>query len=410
MIFTLIKNEIIKILSRGKTWVVFVMFIALIGLLSYGLNREANYMKKIDSPKQMVKNSESQIAYYKDQIKSMEDSLKTKDDPELKIKKESMERNKEDMENSTKEAKKLIAEGKGDEPFPLDLDKEIKDIESRLKNADIPDEHKVRDENQLKLYKYLKENGITPEKPYVLNGYNHIMTVISILGLIFLTIGLSIFGSDMVSGECTPPTLKFLLVQPISRGKVLFSKFISLVIVCIAMILSVEILSFIVMGVIKGFGNSNYPVIYGTQYAFDLTRVVDGSHPINMVKGSGEIITIAAFLLKALAYQTLFIVTVCSVVFLMSTIFKSSMISMAVSTSFFIIYSVLVNAISSLKKISHFIFITYGQAPSVLSGDLAMMYKNPSITIRNGIIVMVITILVSYTIAHINFKRKDILI
>ena len=41
-----------------------------------------------------------------------------------------------------------------------------------------------------------------------------------------LIAGIAVFMSDMVSGECTPATLKFLLVQPVKRGKILFSKFI----------------------------------------------------------------------------------------------------------------------------------------------------------------------------------------
>ncbi|MEW8956060.1 ABC transporter permease subunit, partial [Clostridium sp.] len=329
MIFTLVKNETIKILSRGKTWVVFGMFVALIGLLTYGLYRDEQNMKYFDLPKNMVMNLESQMKYLDDELKLVENSLKEKDNPELQVRKESLEIEKKEIQKNINNAKKLIEEGKGDEPYPIDLDAAIKNLEDNINDENMPKEHKISSENQLKIYKNLKENGIQPKKSYAFDGYNQIMVIISVLGMIFLVIGLSIFGSDMVSGECTPPTLKFLLVQPISRGKVLFSKFISLVMVCIIMILSVEIISFIIVGLIKGFGPSNYPMLYGTKYAFNLTKVVDGAHPLTMIEGSSEIITALAFLLRSFAYQVLFIVTVCSVVFLISTIFKSSMISMA---------------------------------------------------------------------------------
>lgn len=46
----------------------------------------------------------------------------------------------------------------------------------------------------------------------------------------------------------------------------------------------------------------------------------------------------------------------------------------------------------------------------VLTGSSALAFNNPNMTVQNGIIVMIATIVISYTIAHINFKRKDILI
>ena len=61
------------------------------------------------------------------------------------------------------------------------------------------------------------------------------------------------FMSDIVSGESTPATLKFLLVQPISRAKVILSKFIAVVITVVAMIAGLEVAAYGVIGAFTGF-------------------------------------------------------------------------------------------------------------------------------------------------------------
>ncbi|WP_242846190.1 hypothetical protein [Clostridium novyi] len=46
MIFTLIKNEFIKIMSRKKTYVVIMAFILLLGFIGFGVYNSAKNMKK----------------------------------------------------------------------------------------------------------------------------------------------------------------------------------------------------------------------------------------------------------------------------------------------------------------------------------------------------------------------------
>ena len=72
MIFTLIKNELIKIFKRGKTWIVFALFaltIAGMGVISYKEAKNTEYYQspegQIESLKDSIKYSKSDIEYYK---------------------------------------------------------------------------------------------------------------------------------------------------------------------------------------------------------------------------------------------------------------------------------------------------------------------------------------------------------
>jgi len=95
---------------------------------------------------------------------------------------------------------------------------------------------------------------------------------------------------------------------------------------------------------------------------------------------------------------------------MISTIFKSSMISMAVSVILTIFLTIGAQAITTIKEYSHLLFTTYADASSVINSNLVLMYQNPKLTIVNGIICMIITSILAYIIAHINFTKKDILI
>lgn len=54
--------------------------------------------------------------------------------------------------------------------------------------------------------------------------------------------------------------------------------------------------------------------------------------------------------------------------------------------------------------------MSYGSVVDVLSGKIATQYNNPNFTITTAIIVMVVTSVVSYMVAHFVFSKRDILI
>ena len=63
-----------------------------------------------------------------------------------------------------------------------------------------------------------------------------------------------------------------------------------------------------------------------------------------------------------------------------------------------------------MKKISHYLFTTYGDAGQILSGRIALQYNNPNITIGFSIGLLLISTIVFYIISHVTFTKRDILI
>ena len=85
----------------------------------------------------------------------------------------------------------------------------------------------MQEQDNLEIYNYLRDNNVEPLYGWEYEAYNYMTSLMQFLGAGLLVCGIAVFMSDIVSGECTPATLKFLLVQPVTRGKVLLSKFIA---------------------------------------------------------------------------------------------------------------------------------------------------------------------------------------
>ena len=69
---TLIKNELIKIFKRPKTWIVFALFIAFIGITAYGTWSADKNMREWISPEYQIKQAEEQLVHVRNDIKRAE--------------------------------------------------------------------------------------------------------------------------------------------------------------------------------------------------------------------------------------------------------------------------------------------------------------------------------------------------
>jgi len=66
--------------------------------------------------------------------------------------------------------------------------------------------------------------------------------------------------SDIVSGECIPATLKFLLVQPVKRGKILFSKFTVSIVTVLSLIIIPQLAGMVIVNATSNIQASDYPI------------------------------------------------------------------------------------------------------------------------------------------------------
>lgn len=415
---TLINNEFRKLITRKKTYVVLLGFAAIMALLIYGKYRDSQNYERWNQPEFKLKQVKGSAEHLQQNIKEMEKDISNttdeKDKSKIIMQKESAERTLEEMNISIKSLEESIKKGEKVD-WKIELDSEIKNMEKFLEeDNNMPERYKVQQRRELNNLKTLRDKGIKPLRGQEFEGFSFL--VFSLRDVIFLLIPLLVvvLVSDMVSGECTPPTLKFLLTQPVKRGKVLAAKFITSLIASLVIIFSVQLISFLVVGLIGSFGSAEYPMQYGTKYLFDMTKLDEMNNPTLMeVVGSTKTIAMSTYIFRMFLIEGLFILATCAFGFMLSVLAKSSMISMVVSSvSVFglTIFSLIGSRMKSIAPIMQNLFLSYGSIPNLMEGQYVVSYNNLAFTLERGLIVMAIWAVASYIVAHLVFTKRDILI
>ena len=208
MLFTLIKNELIKISKRAKTWIVFALFaicVVGIGVIS---NIDAKQIAYNNTPEGRIESLNSSIQYAEDHLKELE----TYKD---KWAEEAIEEQKQYI-ISLKEEIKLQEERKKNPNDPnlwrKTLEQEKKNIQEVLDDESYPDRYKTYEKQRMAEINSFLDAGIKPVEEWEFYPTNVGMQFMQVVGLIILAAGIAVFMSDIVSGESTPATLKFLLV------------------------------------------------------------------------------------------------------------------------------------------------------------------------------------------------------
>lgn len=408
MLFILIKNELIKLMKKSKTWIVFGLFAAVIGITMFAQYNQDKNFREWNTPQKKLEVAKEELEYTNSELQNIDNN--TNQNPEYI---QYLEDRRIQLQEEIKIYENQIKNGIDEDLWKLQLEQSIKDSEYNIeeyKNYD--DEWSKRflleEQENLEMLKYLKENNIKPLEGWEYEAYNYMKKLIEFLGMAILLCGIAVFMSDIVSGECTPATLKFLLIQPVSRGKVLLSKFIAVTLTVLTMIIGGELIGFSIINLTSNLSANNYPVTIGTMF----NKVINSDGSIELVKvaSSGYMATNSELFIKALLFQVLFIIAACAFIFMISTLIKSSMITMAVSVVVTVFLSILSINFESLKKYAHLFFVNYGDAIKILTGNSAIMYNNANMNLITGIVVLISTAIIAYIIAYFNFKNKDILI
>ena len=413
MLFILIKNEFRKLLRRPKTWIVFALFAAFVGLTMFGQYRSDKNMRYYSSPEYQLENVKSNLEYFTSEIDKINAIPEDKRDGYEETLNNYLSE-KARLEENIKKYEDMIKKGDYSEAWKLELNNQIQSQKETIKNLE---EEGLNEYNQswysqvkkeLEYNTYLKDNNIEPLYGWEFEAYGYMKSLMMILGMGILVAGIAVFMSDIVSGECTPATLKFLLVQPIKRGQVLLSKFIAVITMVLVMILGLELTGFGLVNTFSKIEGGSFPVVIGKVYESKINA--QGFAEITAKAGTGNMVTNNEMFIKALLLQMLFIITTCAVVFLISSVIKSSMISMGTSVMLLVFATILSVSLSAVQKVAHLLFVNYGNTIGLLTGDSVFMFNNVNVTVSTGIIVMIFTTIISYVISHVVFTKRDILI
>lgn len=218
---------------------------------------------------------------------------------------------------------------------------------------------------------------------------------------LILVILILLFVSDSISSGIDEGTFKFLLIQPISRNKIMLSKIIAHSIICIIIVTILFSAAFISSGLIIGVGSSDYPTKY---YTGSFQSIFNSNIEYNF-----NYIDIKTFIIYMIPILSLVIIFIVSTAILISTIVNNSLAAVSISILSYISFFIINNQLRMLSKIAHLIPFTYMNIPMLLNGELMSTYKNTNIVYINGILILLISIVILNSLSLIIFRRKDIL-
>jgi len=153
------------------------------------------------------------------------------------------------------------------------LDKNISDMEKVKAKMNIikimmveKDDGKLVDPYDIQAYKneyaylqYLYDNKI-PENNNQ-NSFYYMFNFFDSYTMLIFVIIIGLISSDSISKEIEESTIKLMLIQPVSRLKIITGKYLALITAITAIILSTLTFAFIIVGLLYGIGNPAYPFI-----------------------------------------------------------------------------------------------------------------------------------------------------
>lgn len=400
--WNLIKNELEKMFYRKKILITFIILALMSGLVTYSYVRMNKSNAINNSPEVRLKNAQENLSNMENQKESGKMSERDKRYIDSDI-----ENVKLEIENI-----KLQISSKASGDWRKSVEKNIEQLKDQKQHIDPLNNGSAIENLNVNINKlqYNLDHNIKPEEDYQSTGFGLLKALISATGFVFLAIIIGVLVSDNVSGEYTPPTMKVLLTRPVSRGKILFSKYVSAVISSILVVILVEFICFFIIGIVYGFGNIMSPMSVGTQYRYIKDMMQPGVINTVAIPGSTYIIPMWEFALRIIGLQMLFVVAAASFAFLLSTILKSSMISMAVNIVIIMVLSI-VSTMPIIKKYAWLLFTSFGDVVGVVEKSMPdQFYGVKHFTVLNAVVVLTIWTVVCYVVSHITFRKKDMLI
>lgn len=217
----LVQNEVSKILSKKKLWLISGILIILIVLFAYGQNYQ-----------------------YK---------------------------------NSLQRYSKTATESLSDNWKPI-IKQQISDLKNRLNSQSTLDLSKNNIRIQIDQYQYYLDNNINPLTPSAAKFSVKFMEQAIYM---FLPLLIIILAGDSVSGEFSSKTIKILLTRAVPRWKVLLSKYLSLLVLSSMVILETLVLSLLISGFMFNSWGFSEPIATGFRSVGDK---LDASNAIKLLE------------------------------------------------------------------------------------------------------------------------------
>lgn len=365
-ITSLMKNEIVKLYRRKKILIcIIIAVITSIGLIARGTGGN-------------IEHNRYQLEH-----------------AELELSKASNLDQKRNLENSVSRLKKVIS------GYELSVNAPMKEVKENYKKQvmDLNNEKEKSSDHyktllidsDINFIKYLDANNLRPTNEIQMDSNGRMQDAIEVFSFLAIILTL-IIASDMVSSEFSSGTIKVLITRPVSRFKIILSKFISSTAVCSFFVLVFEILVYLISGLIKGFTTLNYP---------EKVYPILGDNKISQIIPEWKLF-IYCFIL-----QVIFIACLSAFFIMMSSLMKNNLYIAALSV-FVIIVGFSFRIFEGLKSCSGLIFTSYIDCVDIVTREMQMDSGANYVSVGEGVIVLILYIAVFLFVSKRKMEARDL--
>jgi len=269
-----------------------------------------------------------------------------------------------------------IAKGYTYEEYKKDYEKKTKSIEQAI----VLDWYSL--ENNIPQVKFDNDIRNSVDRTYLM--YVSVAIILCI-----------IIGGGIVSSEYSTGTVRLLMIRPVSRWKILFSKLVSVFIIGYGVLLTTVILNIISSGIVNGFGGLATKVI-----SFSGESIVQQSFVISII--------------PKLLFSSISLIFIIALVFAISTIIKNTALAVGLTTVAYLGSSVATMIMASLgmrwvgKTILPYMnlstFITNSQYVEMFKSEYSIVLSSTMGAIQL-IVFATILIIASFLV----FQKRDVM-
>lgn len=260
------------------------------------------------------------------------------------------------------------------------LEQQDVELSKELQQPQVPDSVRNLVQAQLKENEYRLAHDIPPTLPAAWSFTNDASSL-----LILVTLFVAVVAADSLAGEFAAGTIKLLLIRPYSRTKILYAKYLSVLLYALGMVLLLAVSAWIVGGMVFGFGGLTVPYL-----AVD----TDGNiHQLPMY----------AHVLATYGLKCINLVMIATISFVISAALRSSSLAIAISILLLFVGSTVVQVLSRYSWDKYILF-----ANTDLSQYLNGTPLVPGMTPAFSITVLIVYFVVFHAVAWLIFTRRDV--
>ncbi|OIJ18967.1 hypothetical protein BKP45_14670 [Anaerobacillus alkalidiazotrophicus] len=275
---------------------------------------------------------------------------------------------------------KFILEDPAHDTWQEALMLENMNMQTVINDTTMPKPVLERYEKDITLNEYRLAHDIPPIETKSFWGY--MTSTVNLISII--TMFTIIVAAGIVAGEFSWGTIKLLLIRPVSRTKILLSKYVATFLFALLMLLGLFLFSFIIGGILFGMSTITQPYLYFAQ---------------------GEVLERNMFsqLLMLYSLTSVELLMMVTFAFMISTVFRSS--SLAIGLALFLMFTgtQLVHVLSQYEWVKYILFANTYLAQYIEGTPIV-----EGMTFQFSVMVLVFYFILFNTLSLLIFKKRDV--